>query len=293
MMGHAAVSVFSPHPCQLGEGPSFDGESQSLFWFDILGRKLLEQRVPDGETLVHDLPFMASALAGVDAERQLLVAEDGLYLRDRRSGALSLHMLLEADNAVTRSNDARVHSSGAFWIGTMAKDEGAGKGAIYHYRAGELRQLYDRVSIPNSICFSPDGATAYFADSSARKLWRVPCDPHTGLPTSEPQVFVDGMDADGYIDGSVVDGDGVLWNARWGGARIDAYGPDGALLRSISVPVRQPSCPAFVGRELDQLAVTSAWKGMSEEERAADALGGQTFLLDIPVPGRPEPFVLL
>ena len=56
-----------------------------------LGKKLLEKKFPDGPTIVHQLPFMASAIAMVDDDRQLVVAEDGLYIRDASTGALGLH----------------------------------------------------------------------------------------------------------------------------------------------------------------------------------------------------------
>lgn len=288
------AAVLSPVVCELGEGPSYDRRENKLFWFDIVNRKLLEQAFPGGETVAHDLPVMGSAIADVDARRQLVATETGLHLRDRKTGKLTLHQPIEADDPKTRSNDARVHPSGAFWVGTMAKEEGSAKGRIWWYRAGELRMLFDGVVIPNSICFSADGATAFFACSSARKLWRVDCDPATGLPQGEPNVFVDGMEAEGYIDGSVIDADGVLWNARWGGFRVDAYDTaDGKLLRSVKVPASQASCPAFVGPDAGRLAVTSAWKGLSDEARAKEPLAGQTFLLPVEVRGRFEPSVVL
>jgi sugar lactone lactonase YvrE len=292
-MSAAGVTIFSDVVCELGEGPAYDEQSGKLFWFDIVGRKLLEKRFPDGPTIVHDLPFMGSAIAAIDGIRQLVVAEDGLYVRDVGTGALTLYTALEADKPLNRSNDSRVHPSGSFWIGTMAKDEGPKAGAIYWFRQGEVRRLYDEVGIPNSICFSADGATAYFTDTVARMIRRVDCDPATGLPTSEPKTFVDGHGADGWIDGTVVDADGVLWNARWGGSRVDAYAPDGTLLRSIAVPARQASCPAFVGPDGSRIAVTSAWKGMDAAARAADPEAGKTFLLDVDVRGRFEPRVLI
>src|SRR5688500_10651617 len=116
-MAEPAVSVFCDVACELGEGPSYDPGSEKLFWFDIVGRRLLEKKFPDGATVAHDLPFMASAIAIVDADRQLLVAENGLYLREARTGALTLHTPLEAHNPLTRSNDSRVHPSGAMWVG--------------------------------------------------------------------------------------------------------------------------------------------------------------------------------
>ena len=57
-----AVSILSDIACHLGEGPTYDPQSDTLFWFDILEKKLLEKRWPDGDVVVHDLPVMASAL---------------------------------------------------------------------------------------------------------------------------------------------------------------------------------------------------------------------------------------
>ena len=292
-MSADGTSIFSDTACELGEGPAYDPGTGKLFWFDIIGSKLLEKKYPDGPTIVHDLPFMGSAIATIDAERQLVVAENGLYVRDVKSGALTLHTALEADTPLNRSNDARVHPSGSFWIGTMAKDEGSPAGAIYWYFKGEIRQLYDKIAVPNSICFSADGATAYLTGKRPNIIHRVECDPSNGFPIGELKVFVDSKGADGWLDGSVVDADGVLWNARWGGARVDAYSPEGKLIRSIPVPARQSSCPAFVGPDASRIAVTSAWKDMDAATRAADPEAGKTFLLDIEVRGRFEPNVLI
>ena len=287
------TTIFSDVVCELGEGPSYDQRTGTLFWFDIVGKKLLEKKYPDGRTIVHDLPVMGSAIATIDADRQLLVAEGGIYVRDAKTGALTLHTPLEADKPTNRSNDSRVHPSGSFWIGTMPKDEGSNAGAIYWFRKGELRLLYDRVTVPNSICFSPDGATAYLTGIVGNVIQRVDCDPATGLPSGELKTFVDTSGAGDWVDGSVVDADGVLWNARWGGARVDAYSPDGRLLRSCPVPAKQSSCPAFVGPNASRIAVTSAWKGMDATARAADPDGGKTFLLDVELRGRFEPAVLI
>lgn len=284
------VTVLSDIACQLGEGPTYDPVTGTLYWFDIVGRRLLEKRMPDGNVTTHDLPVMASALAAVDADRQLLVTERGLELRDKRTGRLTLHKAVEADNPLTRSNDSRVHPSGAFWFSTMArKEDGASLGSIYWYKAGEVRTLYSGVGIPNSICFSADGAIAYFTDTKTNRLLRVDCDAATGAPIGEPRVFIDHDGVPGWIDGSVCDADGVIWNARWGSGRIDAYSPEGKALKSISVGARQSSCPAFVGKHADHIAVTSAWKGMSDAERASDTQAGCTFLVDARVNGRFDP----
>jgi len=286
------VSVFSDHICQLGEGPSYDPASDALFWFDIVNGKLLEKPLT-GALKIHELGQMASAIAIIDDQRQLIATETGLFVRDVATGAMTLHTPIEADNPLTRSNDSRVHPCGAFWVGTMAKDESKGAGAIYWFFRGELRRLFSDITVSNSICFSQDGTIAYYTDTATGLLMRVACDPATGLPVGVPKVFVDHRSSKGYVDGSVVDRDGVLWNAVWGGRAVKAYSPDGALLREIAMPVTQASCPAFIGQKADRLAVTSAWKGKDEKQRAVDPQAGMTFLLDIPVNGRFEPRVLI
>ncbi|MBZ9918687.1 MULTISPECIES: SMP-30/gluconolactonase/LRE family protein [unclassified Mesorhizobium] len=292
-MSEAIVSVFSDHVCQLGEGPSYDPATDTLYWFDIVKGHLLEKRLSGGATQVHELGRMASAIAIIDDKRQLIATETGLFVRDVATGRMTLHTPVEADNPVTRSNDSRVHPCGALWTGTMGKSEEKDAGAIYWFFKGELRKLFSDITVSNSICFSADGALAYYTDTSTGLLMRVACDPATGLPAGEPKVFVDHRSAKGFVDGSVLDRDGILWNAVWGGKVVKGYAPDGKLVRTIAMPVTQPSCPAFVGKNASRLAVTSAWHGKDDKQRHLDPQAGMTFLLDIEVNGRFEPRVLI
>lgn len=292
-MQSSEIELLDDTVCELGEGPAYDPLSDTLFWLDIAGKRLLGRNVADGITHVHELPCMASAIAFIDDQRQLLATETGLLIRDRLSGQLDSIQPIEADNPVTRSNDARVHPSGAFWIGTMGKKAERQAGSIYWYRKGELQRLYTDITVPNSICFSPDGSLGYFVDSFAGNLFRVECDPANGLPTGEPSVLVDHSHLSTGIDGSVVDNDGNIWNAHWGAASLDVYSPDGKQIETIAVPARQPTCPAFFGPNADRLAITSAWEHMSEADRADDPEAGKTFELNRKVSGRHEPRVLV
>ncbi|MBR0841280.1 SMP-30/gluconolactonase/LRE family protein [Bradyrhizobium liaoningense] len=286
------TSVLSDHRCHLGEGPTYDVATDTAWWFDIREGLLFEARLGSGSIRIHTLGRMASALGRIDADRQLIVAEDGLYVRALADGAMTLLCPLEADNPATRSNDARVHQSGTFWIGTMGRKAEPGAGAIYAFHRGKISLLFPRISIPNSICFSPDGGIGYFADTARAVLYAVPLNPATGLPRGEPEVLLRHTGIGG-LDGSVCDADGLIWNACWGASRIDVYSPQGERLRSLSVPARQTSCPAFVGPDLSRLLVTSAWQDMDDAARAADPQGGCTFLLEASARGRAEPDVKL
>jgi sugar lactone lactonase len=292
MTKQVPTSVLSPEPCHLGEGPTYDAITDTAWWFDIREGRLFEAHLGSGAIRVHALGRMASALGRIDAERQLIVAEDGLYVRTLAGGAMTLLCLLEADNPATRSNDARVHQSGTFWIGTMGRKAEREAGAIYAFHRGKISTLFPGISIPNSICFSPDGAIGYFADTARAVLYAVPLNPATGLPRGEPEVLLRHSGIGG-LDGSVCDADGQIWNACWGAGRVDVYSPQGERLRSLSVPAKQASCPAFVGPDLSRLLVTSAWQDMDAAARAADPQAGCTFLLEASARGRAEPDVKL
>jgi sugar lactone lactonase len=285
------VSILSETPCALGEGPSYDVRTDTLFWFDILGQKLHGHDFKTGKQSISNLPVMASAIFSIDDARQLVLSEQGFHTRFRETAILALHTPVEIDNSLTRSNDARAHQCGAIWFGTMAKDESEGAGKFYHFYKGKLTVLIDSATIPNSICFSPKGDFAYYVDTPTHQMMRMPIDPQTALPTGKPELFYE-HSGKGWIDGSVCDADGNIWNARWGAGEVACISPEGKVTQTIDIPLAtQTSCPAFVGKNLDRMAVTTANKLMSQEALNAAPDSGKTFAIDWPFKGRAEPDV--
>jgi sugar lactone lactonase YvrE len=285
------IRVLDPTRCHLGEGPSYDPVTETAWWVDILECRLFEVPLDEqtGPARIHALPMMVSDVAMIDSSRHLLAAEDGLYIRTVRDGQLSLFCPLEAEDAGTRSNDGAVHSSGALWISTMGRNAETGRGAIYHVAGTRVTRLFAGLTIPNGIAFSPDGTTGYFIDTDEGVLRRVALDPASGLPVAGPETHYDHSGGEGGIDGAAVDAEGLIWTARFGGACLDAYSPAGERVRTVPVPVRQPTCPTFVGRDLKQMLVTSAYEGMDEAARAADPEHGRTLLVDLGTRGLLEP----
>jgi sugar lactone lactonase YvrE len=276
--------------CALGEGPLwFEGR---LYWFDILSHTLhsCDERGQAHRTIPFSEPFSAAAAAGPNT--LLLASASGLWRFDTGNSALELLCGLEADNLITRSNDGRADRQGGFWIGTMGRRLEPKAGALYRYYRGELRQLLSPLSIPNSICFSPDGAIAYFADSPTRKImrWGLNAD---GWPVGDPEVFVDLSASKGSPDGSVIDREGALWNAQWGSSRIVRYRADGQEDRIIPLPVSQPTCPAFGGEDLSLLFVTTARDGVDAKKLGTEPQAGDLFCLTLPGLGLAEGQVIL
>jgi sugar lactone lactonase YvrE len=279
--------------CALGEGPFWHAVRQQLFWFDI-NNQILFAANADGEVQNRwHFDETVAAAAIIDDATLAFASETGLKRFDLVTGDMEHLIDIERDVPANRTNDSRVHPSGAFWIGTMVKDEGPKDGAVYHYRAGVLTKIISNVAIPNATCFSPDGRTAYWTDTPDQKILKCTVDPETGMPVGEWELFADVSEHRGYPDGAVVDSAGYLWNARWGGSCVIRYAPDGSIDRIIEVPVSQVTCPAFGGKDLKRLFLTSANKTMSAEQLAAEKVAGGVFYIDLDVAGQPEPRIKL
>lgn len=268
--------IFDDRACELGEGPLWHPERGQLFWFDIIGKRLMT-RDADGPTQ-WDFDEHVSAAGWVDRDTLLIASETGLWRFGLPDGRRELVATLEADNPVTRSNDGRADPWGGFWIGTMAKQNAnQGQGAIYRYFQGELRCLHSNISVSNAICFALDGGVAYYTDTPTQKIMRQPLEPDSGWPDGDPEVWLD-LSKDGvFPDGAVVDAEGNFWNAQWGAWRVACYAPDGSLLRTVDFDAAHTSCPAFGGPGLTTLFCTTALQALSIDIRGKSDNHGMTF----------------
>lgn len=279
--------------CQLGEGPIWHAGRQQLFFFDINEQTLFAVTAA-GEIADSWLFNETVAAAAVLDDHTLVLATDtGLKQFDLATGGMNRINEIEADNPLTRTNDSRVHPSGAFWIGTMTRVEEEPGGSVYHYRAGALTTIKPGVKIPNATCFSPDGRIAYWTDTPTKRILQVATDPATGIPLGDWTLFADVSEGRGYPDGAVVDSEGYLWNAKWGGSCVVRHAPDGSIDRIIEVPVSQVTCPAFGGADLKTMFITTAAKTLNAEQLAAEKHAGSLFAIDLDVAGQPEPTITL
>lgn len=274
--------------CTLGEGPIWHPGRQQLLWFDIQEHRLhsADAKGSRARSWVFSEPVAAAAV--VDDRTVVVVSASGLEKLDLETDAREHIVDIEADKPETRSNDSRLHPSGTFWIGTMARDGQGALGSVYLFRAGALEQIMSGIKIPNATCFSPDGKTAYFADTPTRRIMRCATDPANGHPVGPWELFIDTSDDRGLPDGAVVDAEGYLWSARWGGGCVIRYAPDGSTDRIIDVPATKVTCPAFGGPGLTTLYVTTAREDLDAAQLEDQPHAGGIFAIDVGVRGQQE-----
>lgn len=273
--------------CTLGEAATWCSRSGRLFWTDIEGSVLWIHDARSETSRCVPMPERLACLALCEDPRHLLL---GLATRlawfDLLEGTITTIAEVEPD-LPTRLNDGRCDREGRFVFGTKHDVEAAQAiGGFYRLNTDlSLEKLpLPACAIANSIAFSPDGLTMYYCDSPARQI--KACD----YPSfRNDRVFVALDHEPGVPDGSTVDADGGLWNARWDGACVVRHAPDGRETMRIHVPVAQPTCVAFGGPALNTLYVTSA-RGEGEENAPSRAAGAGGVFIAVPgVTGITEP----
>ena len=287
----SGLRVHDDRSCILGEGPLWHPERGQLFWFDIGGKRLLSQDA-GGAPLDWSFDEPVSAAGWVDRDTLMVASATALWRFDIASGDRTRVAWLEAEDPGTRSNDGRADPVGGFWIGTMGLNAEAGRGAIYRYFRGELRRLFDAVTIPNAICFAPDGDRAYFADTAKRAIWSQALD-RQGWPSGDPQIFCDLSRAGLNPDGAVVDATGHLWIAQYGGWRVARHDGDGRFVEAVDIGAAQVTCPAFGGPNLSTLYATTARQGLPADAPPHHAGRGRTFAIEVEATGQREHRVVL
>ncbi|GMG86141.1 SMP-30/gluconolactonase/LRE family protein [Biformimicrobium ophioploci] len=294
----ASLRATLPVENELGECVLWDDRVRQALWTDILGRRLYRYDPASGTLSHHDLDRRLASFALTSRPGVLVAAFDnGISLYAPGSGNQESLFPLP-DTRELRLNDGRVDHSGHFWVGSMIENAGnrsdrpEGHGSLYRLdQSGEVSVKRNGIRISNSLCWSPDGLTAYFADSPEETIWAFDVDPHSGN-WSNQRVFArtpPGV----HPDGSTVDAEGCVWNAQWGSGRVVRYSPTGEKLGHIELPASQLTCVAFGGNDLRTLFVTSARCDLSPEQYAAQPEAGSLFVLDTNCRGLPENRYLL
>ncbi len=275
----------------LGEGPLWHAAERRLYWVDLLRPSVYRFGPASGrnEQLRADIGSYVGGLAFRERGGWIVVKEDGISAVDAVSGRRQLLLHPEPDLPGNWFNDCKCDRQGRLWTGSADRGEKDATGNLYVVDAKlGVRKVDSGIICSNGPAFSPDGKTAYFADSYVRRIFRYDLDPETGA-VGPRRAFVTVPDEDGFPDGMTVDVEGFLWNAHWDGWRVTRYAPDGRIDRVIKLPVPRPTAPAFGGADLATLYITSASGGLSDAQLKEAPLSGSLFACEPGVRGVAEP----
>jgi sugar lactone lactonase YvrE len=260
--------------CSLGEGPTWDAESQCLYWVDILENRIYRHDPADGQTRSWTTPEQVGFV---------IVRADATLVAGFKSGLH--HVVLNDDGSVTSSridrvddnrddvrfNDATLDAEGRIWACTLGGTREEPAGTYYCYDTELNRRTIDSgYLVANGPALSPDRTLLYTVETS-------------GHPGRRKGVYVSRITASGALeaqrllipwahesapDGVVTDRDGNLWLGEFHGNVLRCFDSGGAEIASLPLPAWNITKPAFGGKRSDLIYVTSARVEAGEERLA-------------------------
>jgi sugar lactone lactonase YvrE len=274
-------------PCSVGECPTWDAETDRLWFCDIYGRRLYALHVPSGARRWWDLPDRVGSFALCRSGRLLVALRRRIVLFDPGTGQVTEFGDPIAQDERLRFNDGKLGPDGAFWVGTMMERAPRETvGALWRITPdGRAECRSEGYAVSNGLAWSPDGRTMFHSDSGAEQpridAWDFA--PATGTASARRTIARLTL-ADGLPDGGACAADGSYISAGMMAGCLNRFTPDGRLIEKIALPVPTPTMPCFAGTTL---WITSLRRGLPEAALDAHPAMGGLFRMEFGEPGVP------
>lgn len=272
----------------LGEGVIWDAETQTVWWTDIEQKKLFSYQIKFRQLSTLNTPYRLCAFALTNQADIVLAAFDcGIGLYNLSTTRIDWLFRFPCD-ATVRFNDGRTDANGRFWVGTLNEhgDKTASSG-LYRVETNlTVTKVVSDVGICNGLAWNNDSTRFYMADSSKQIIYQYVFDIDNGKISN--RALFKQLGTTTSPDGAAMSSDDHLWSALWGGNCVTRIAPNGVEQR-FELPIEQPTCVAFGGKENNLLLVTSARYGLSEDAMTAKPKSGSLFIFRTNFQGRSAP----
>jgi sugar lactone lactonase YvrE len=268
------------HKCLLGEGTLWDPKRKTVCWIDILKGEIHEYHPATGIFKSIALGQMIGSVAVCKDGNFVAALKNGFGKVQRDSGDLKMIADPESHLSGNRFNDGKCDPAGRFWAGTMSHTDEPEKGSLYVLDNDlKVSRKIENVSISNGLAWSRDHKTFYYIDTPTFSVAAYDYEQKTGNILHK-RIVIRIPREDGSPDGMTIDGEGMLWIAHWDGWQITRWDPaTGKKILSIAFPAARVTCCCFGGEDFQDLYVSTARNGLSEEQLENQPLAGSLFVI--------------
>ncbi len=308
--------ALTTEPDGLGESPFWHPQESRLYWVDIPGRRIARVAVQgvqaQGPVDYWPLTQEPGCIAPVQGGGLVMALRDGIYLAREWGGALQRLAAAPYDTSKLRFNDGKCDAQGRFWAGSMYEPKDQALGTLYmldgqglHTMQGGMKDgmkdgvgsvINNGVVTANGLAWSPDGRTAYWADTAAHQVRVFDFDAASGqlsnsrvfyqaTPKPAGWAWCSATPYGGRPDGATVDVEGCYWSAQYEGGRLLRISPSGQVLAEVPTPTLCPTMPCFGGPDLKTLFITTSRHGRSDAELAQYPGAGCVWAMRVEVAG--------
>lgn len=268
----------------LGESPVWDVNNNSWYYVDIIEGNTFQlhdssiRSISSNELYISNLILCNNGILKTVCSEVVIATDDIIFTFATLNQPMT-----------HRANDGSVGPDGKYWFGTMEKKPSGMNGRLYSLDTE--RNLVDQdaeIGIPNSFIWLNE-RFVLISDSLLQKTFKVELLESGKLDWVNREIWLDLSHTDGTPDGGALDADGNVWIAVWGDASIHKYSPDALLLEKIELNALQPTSCAFGGVNMDEMLITTATEGMSDEQLNRYPDSGKVLLRKMNVKGKALP----
>lgn len=273
------IEVFANTQCSLGEGCHWNIKRKSLFWVDILEKKLFEKKVGTAYKEI-DLPFIATAtFEHIDSSKIWLVTNRGVIEFNLCNENYRLVVPLFIDKNKFRTNDAGIDPYGNLVFSIMEHNPSGRNGTIYRVdKNKKTKKILSGVGIPNTFQWLINENKLYTCDSYLQEMYSFDYN-ENGIIEPSKKLFFSLKDSDFTPDGSTMSDNGLLWNAQWKGSCVAVYDLKGRKIFNIDLPIPYPTSCVFGGNDNKYLFITSACVSLDKSEIEKYPTSGAVFMI--------------
>jgi len=286
-------TVFRESTSILGESLVADAaaDDPAMLWCDITAGLIHRSPIggardgSDDTVVALEAPVASFHLAEIgDVAGFVVSLGDRVVLADRAGTVLRELARIEHAHPGLRLNEGKVDPFGRWVTGSMDLTTGDPDGAFYLIDPdGAQRVLRGGFGTANGVEFSRDGGRIWFTDTSVQTIYSG------GYGADGEITDVESFHSGEMHDGLVLDDDGCLWSAVYGGGVVIRYNRAGRELERIEFPVPNLTSVAFGGGSSRTLYVTSARENLTEEQLRAHPLSGSVFAVETETTGEAAP----
>jgi sugar lactone lactonase YvrE len=273
------IEVVHNHQCELGEGPVWDADEEIIYWLDILKGEIHQYSFKKGEYNLYSVDTMVGCISLCNDNSLILASKTGIGFFNKATSEIEYVCNPESHLLKNRFNDGKCDPAGRFWVGSMSLAEEPNAGSVYAFENNLCTLKIEDTTISNGMAWSTDYQTYYFIDTPTSTVVSYDFDKNSGS-ISNKRVVVTIDKKEGSPDGMTIDAEGMLWIAHWGGWQVTRWNPlTGELLHRIKFPAAKITSCTFGGKDLNDLFITSAKVGLTDEELKNQPLAGSLFVI--------------
>jgi sugar lactone lactonase YvrE len=280
MQKKISIETVVQHSCLLGEGPVWDARRNSICWVDILNGEIHEVST---ENKTHKIIAVHQKIGAINicSDGNFLAAlQNGLAFIHRENGKIKMIANPEEHLSNNRFNDGKCDPAGRFWVGSMSLIEEEGAGSVYVLEKDlSITKKIENTTIANGMAWSVNHKNFYFIDTPTYNVFAYDYDKDSGSIKNKRTIIKIAKE-DGFPDGMTIDSQGMLWIAHWDGWQVTRWNPDTEeKIFAIKLPAAKITSCCFGGKNLEDLYITSAKTGLTENELIEQPLAGNLFVV--------------